>query len=280
MTENPVSLTAYWTLAARHADATGESPIAGDSLAHRFMDDRAYRVAGQFRSLKRPNATLAVRHRLIDDRIAAELAREPSLRVLVLGCGFDSRAYRLRGGRWLEVDEPAVIAHKEASLPAAEAPNELVRVPIRFDAESLHDALAPHAAEERAVVVLEGILNYLSDEQSRRLLSTLTQLFPRHAVVCDMLGRRFIAIYSRRLVRHLRRLGIAFGASAETPESLFHESGYRTAGSVSIWESANELHARGAPPAWAVRVLPSLRDGYRLWTFEYERGGDPARPTG
>ena len=44
---NPVSATAYWTLAARHADATGPRPIANDTYAERFMDDTARTVAAR-----------------------------------------------------------------------------------------------------------------------------------------------------------------------------------------------------------------------------------------
>jgi len=126
---NPVSATAYWTLAARYADATGPRPIANDTYAERFMDDTARAVADRFRSLTRPAATFPVRHRIIDDLLRAELDRDPNLRVVVVGCGFDTRAFRLAGGRWLEFDEPELIVTKEARLPASEAPNELVRVP-------------------------------------------------------------------------------------------------------------------------------------------------------
>jgi len=273
VTENPVSLTAYWTLGVRYEDAAGDSPVAGDTFAHRFMDDRAREVTEQFRSLAKPNATVPVRHRLIDDLLAAELAQDSALQVVVIGCGFDSRAFRLPGGRWLEVDEPAVLAHKDSSLPVSEAANELVRIPIRFGAESLEDKLAAYATGQRVVVVLEGILNYLSDDESRELLTVLTRVFRHHVVLCDMLGRTFIALYSRRLVRHLRALGMEFSSSAETPEALFHEFGYRTASKVSVWQRANELGAGGAPPAWAVRVLPKLRDGYCIWSFEYAREG-------
>lgn len=271
VSENPVSLTAYWTLGIRHRDAESERPIANDTFAHRFMDDRAREITEQFSSLEKPNLSLPVRHRLIDDRLAAELARDPALCVVVIGCGFDTRAFRLQGGRWIEVDEPPVIAEKDAGLPVSESPNELVRIPIRFGEESLEEKLAPYATAERAVVVLEGILNYLSDGEARELLGVLAKLFPRHVVLCDMLGRRFIAIYSRALVKRLRQLGIEFAASSETPEPLFHDAGYRTVGKESIWERANELGAPGAPPAWAVRILPSLRDGLCLWSFEYER---------
>ena len=271
VTENPVSLTAYWTLGIRERDARSERPIANDTFAHRFMDDRAREITEQFSALEKPSLSLPVRHRLIDDRLAVELEQDPARRVVVIGCGFDTRAFRLPGGRWIEVDEPAIVTKKEARLPASESPNELVRIPIRFGVESLEEKLAPYATAERTAVVLEGILNYLSEEQTRELLGVLTRLFPRHVVFCDMLGRRFIAIYSRKFVKRLRELGIEFAASSQTPEPVFHALGYRTAGRTSIWESANELGVAGAPPPFAVRVLPSLRDGLCVWSFEHER---------
>lgn len=270
--ENPVSVTAYWTLAVRYDDAARAAPIAGDTYAHRFMNARARAVAEEFRSLRKPNASLPVRHRLIDDRLAAEVAQDPAVQMVVIGCGFDSRAFRLPGGRWLEVDEPSLLAYKESCLPVSEAANELVRIPIRFGVESLEEKLAPHATEERVVVVLEGILNYLSDGERHELVSTLTRLFRHHIVLCDMLGRRFIALYSRKLVKRLQVLGAVFASSSDTPEALFHDLGYRTAGRESIWLRANELGARGAPPGSLVRLLPSLRDGFCVWAFEYRRG--------
>jgi methyltransferase (TIGR00027 family) len=269
VTENPVSLTAYWTLAVRYEDASGDNPIAGDTFAYRFMDDRARAVAELFRSLEKPNASLPVRHRLIDELLTVELGQDPQRRVVVIGCGFDSRAFRLRGGRWLEVDEPSLLEFKETRMPVFEAANELTRVPIRFADESLEEKLAPYASEERVAVVLEGIMGYLRDDQRRRLLVTLGRLFPRHVLLCDMLSRRFLTLYSRRLVKLLRSLGAEFASSSERPEKLFEELGYRIVARDSIWMRANELGVKDAPPSWAVRLLPSLRDGYCVWAFEY-----------
>ena len=267
---NPVSTTAYWTLAARYADATCAKPIANDTFAARFMDDTARAVAERFSPLKRAFASFPVRHRIVDDLLRAELEREPTMQVVLLGCGFDTRAFRLAGGRWLEVDEPELIAAKEARLPAGEAPNELVRVPIRFRHESLEAALTPWASTGTVSIVLEGILGYLPDNERRSLLVTLGRLFPRHVVLCDLLTHTFLARYARGLVRFLREMDAEFAASSDHPEALFHELGYRTLARVSIPARATELGAEGAPPAVLVRLLPGFASGYCVW--ELQRG--------
>jgi methyltransferase (TIGR00027 family) len=266
----PVSTTAYWTLAARYADATGAKPVANDTYAERFMDDTARSVAERFSPQKRAFASFPVRHRIVDDLLRAELERDPTMRVVLLGCGFDTRAFRLGAGRWLEVDEPELIAAKEARLPPDEAPNELVRVPIRFRHESLEAALTPYASTGTVTIVLEGILGYLPDNQRRTLLVTLGRLFPRHVVICDLLTRTFLARYARDLVRFLREMDAEFSASSDHPEALFHELGYRTLDRVSIPSRAAELGAEGAPPALLVRLLPGFRTGYCVW--ELQRG--------
>ena len=266
---NPVSTTAYWTLAARYADATGAKPVANDTYAERFIDDTARAVAERFSSLKGAFASVPVRHRIVDDLLRAELERDPTMLVVLLGCGFDSRAFRLGAGRWLEVDEPELIAAKEARLPAGEAPNELVRVPIRFRHESLEAALTPYSSTGTVTIVLEGVLGYLPDNQRRSLLVTLGRLFPRHVVLCDLLTRTFLARYARDLVRFLREMDAEFSASSDHPEALFQELGYRTLARVSIPSRAAELGAEGAPPALLVRLLPGFRTGYCVWELQH-----------
>ena len=71
-------------------------PVANDTYAARFMDDTARAVAERFSSLKRPTASFPVRHRVIDDLLRCRAASAtPTMRVVVLGSGFDTRAFRL-----------------------------------------------------------------------------------------------------------------------------------------------------------------------------------------
>ena len=250
-TENPVSVTAFWVLAARYADATGPRPVANDTFAERFMDEDARAVAQRFASLKRPNASFPVRHRIIDDMLRRELEEDRGRRVVVIGSGFDSRPFRLEGGRWVELDEPALLRRKEARLPVSEAPNELVRVPIRFAEDSLDEKLRPFATDDRAVVVLEGVIGYLGDPQRRALLTTLgsalsaprPDLRPPHEDVPPTV---------RPQVRpHPRRDSARRSPRPTTrPRRCSRELGYDVREHVSVVQRAVELGARGAPPAF------------------------------
>lgn len=274
-------MTAYWTLAIRYADAASARPIAGDHVASRFMNADAQAVAARFQPLKKANASFPIRHRLIDERLADELTRDRGMRVIVVGCGFDSRAYRLEGGRWVEIDEGALLAYKEERLPAAEAPNELVRVPIRFAEESLEEKLRPFAAGDRAAVVLEGVIGYLSDGERRKLLTTLTDLFPHHVLVCDMLTRTFLARYARKLVKLTRELGpssrplrtrrsSSFTSSAIAPSTA---SRWRWPGRSSVPTGLRPGGSFAGCPACATAIASGHSSTARL------PGSDAARPS-
>ena len=73
------------------------------------MDEAAGQVWQEFKDFSRPNDSNAARHAIIDAQLNMELAADPDATVLILGAGFDTRAFRLSGGRWIEVDEPAII---------------------------------------------------------------------------------------------------------------------------------------------------------------------------
>lgn len=76
------------------------------------MDARGLDILAAFKAEKNPNAGNVAQHRIIDDIVRTELLNHPELSVILIGAGFDSRAYQLNGGNWIELDEPQIIAYK------------------------------------------------------------------------------------------------------------------------------------------------------------------------
>lgn len=268
---NPIAKTAYYCCGVRMADALRENPLCGDHLAHRFMDDEARALFRRFERFRGPNASNAARHRIIDDLLRKYLEINPGLRVLLLGAGFDTRAFRLAGGHWLELDQPALISLKEARLPAAHSPNELHRVSIDFSTESLSDKLARWKGPEPVVVVLEGVSMYLKPEQLQTTLHTLKNVFPNHHLICDLMTPAFSRSYSSGLIGRIRELGGDFAELLDDPAGFVTARGYRHHESFSIAGRAVE-HGAIPMPRWLLNtLLRSLRDGYRVHVFEADR---------
>ena len=270
--ENPISRTAHYTLGVRAWDAAQDTPLCGDDFAERLVTDETRRLWKDFQDFTRPNAGNAARHGIIDEYLEEELATAPDARVVLLGAGFDTRPFRLDGGRWIEIDEAAVIEHKEAALPTDSAPNPLTRIEIDFEEESLEEKLAPVRTEEEAHVVIEGVLMYLTREEREETLRTLQALFPRHTVYCDLMTASFFEKHSRDLHEEIVGVGATFKDMTESPEKLFTDAGYETLASTSIPLRAARCPEIGIPPFVIRWFLRNLRRGYQIWKFRYREG--------
>jgi methyltransferase (TIGR00027 family) len=264
---NPISRTAYYTLGVRAWDASQPKPLCGDSFASAFVNDDARRLWDEFSSFHKPNFSNAARHAIIDRHLRKALASDRNATVVIIGAGFDTRAFRLGGGRWFEVDEPEILSYKESRLPSTTAPNPLVRVPIAFASEELKNKLPRVEPSQHVHVVIEGVLMYLDQAQRAALLATLRETYASHTVYCDLMRRSFFESYSRDIHTKIVGLGTTFSDMVEQPEQLFLRAGYTTIASTSIVLHAAE-HASIGIPAFAIRwFLGTLRRGYTIWVF-------------
>ncbi len=140
------------------------------------------------RALRRLGVTgtswVPLRHRYIDDRLVASLDRGAA-QVVLLGAGYDTRAYRLAakldGRPVFEVDLPAIsrakaatVARHAADFPAA----HVVRVEIDFEQQALTDVLVDAGLEVGGVtfVTWEGVPMYLTRAAVKATLDALHSL--------------------------------------------------------------------------------------------------------
>jgi methyltransferase (TIGR00027 family) len=173
----------FRALEARRPEA---DRVASDALAVRFLTPEFRLLAGLARvpALRRLIETVidhrwpcvrggvVARTRLIDETALAELPRVRQ--VLILGAGFDSRAYRLppmRRACVFEVDHPATQAVKQRVLcdlrgRAGQLPDSVVFVPVVFGADDPARALAASGFAPGAptLVLWEGVTNYLGPD--------------------------------------------------------------------------------------------------------------------
>ncbi|HEX4005455.1 MAG TPA: SAM-dependent methyltransferase [Acidobacteriaceae bacterium] len=121
--------------------------------------------------------SLIARTRLIDDYVSSAIANGIP-QIVLLGAGFDSRAYRIAGAertRFFEVDHPNTSAVKMAHIARAlgALPEHVKFVPIDFQRDGVRESLeaAGFNPLQRSLFVWEGVSNYLTEDAVR---STLT----------------------------------------------------------------------------------------------------------
>ena len=182
-----------------------ESRIVDDPWAHLFLS-RASRAAlrawsGSLtgRTLRRLGVSgttwVPLRHRYIDDHLV-RLLDNGAAQVVLLGAGYDMRAYRLAdkldGRPVFEVDLPAIsrakaetVARHQKEFPAT----NMVRVEIDFEQQSLADVLTDAGLQVGALtfVTWEGVPMYLTRAAVKATLDAVHDLTgPGSLIAHDM----------------------------------------------------------------------------------------------
>jgi methyltransferase (TIGR00027 family) len=265
---------AFYCCGIRADDARSARPLVGDIYAEDFMTSQGWAVLSRFNGFGDSNTKVVnvVRSRIFQDEIARRLKADKDLQIVNIGCGFDSRPYRLAGGRWFDIDEPALIAHKNQCLPAETCSNSLRRIPVNFGVDDLTATLRQCcAAAGSTLVVIEGVLMYLDKASVKELLRQLQEAFPVHTLMCELLDRTFVNRFMRKNTREATvALGSPFVWADDRPEELFFGSGYKHCGEpISIVGRARDFRAITIPGFLFATVLRSMRDGYRVHTFDF-----------
>jgi methyltransferase (TIGR00027 family) len=132
-------------------------PPVGD-LVRRYIDRRWPGV----------RTSAVARTRYIDD-VVTDALRAGATQVVILGAGFDARAYRvpdMARAVVFEVDHPSTSARKRAVVAAAVggAPPHVRFVAVDFDTDDLGAAMtaAGYDPSRPTVVTWEGVTNYLT----------------------------------------------------------------------------------------------------------------------
>lgn len=148
---------------------------------------RAYRVDTYF-------LVNARTHKL--DQTLLQMASDGLEQVVVLGAGFDTRAYRfakkMPGIRFFELDLPATLERKKQVVAQAlgEVPDYVAYAPIDFNTETIEEALVRvgYDAAKKTYFVWEGVTMYITEEAVKATLQFIAaRSAPGSAVVFDYL---------------------------------------------------------------------------------------------
>lgn len=225
-TDRP-SQTAQWTTLARALELRRptEDRIISDPYAPLFLTAANQRL---LRTLRHGSALLTVaerhevaalstfslcRHRFIDEQLKRALA-DGVEQVLILGAGYDSRAYRFASelaGRPVHEVDLAPLSRRKAGIVAANphlfAGTAIRRVEIDFRVDALAERLlaAGFAVGVRTFVIWEGVSMYLSGAAVGATLDTLNDICGAGSVLAMDL---FHQVDGLRPMDRLRRAGV------------------------------------------------------------------------
>lgn len=162
-----------------------ESRLPNSLLKDHFADEAVRRIDYDFSRLKIDDnlgVSLAIRAKTLDDWVSAFLAKNPTAVVLHLGCGLDTRIFRIdppQGVEWFDVDYAEVIELRRKIYPS--------RDHYHLIASSVTEPgwLDEVPGGRPAMVVAEGLTPYLAADEGPRLFSRLVSHLAGGELVCD-----------------------------------------------------------------------------------------------
>ncbi|MDE7249317.1 MAG: class I SAM-dependent methyltransferase, partial [Lachnospiraceae bacterium] len=180
-----VSETMLQTLYARAAYSKQKNAKIHDGKAVEivFRMDYDFSFAGDDALMS--NGVIA--RTILLDRMVGDFIREnPDVTVINIACGMDTRAYRLKIGstvRWYNIDLPETIEVRRRFLEE--------NGHISMIAKSAMDERWADEIEEpkgRVLVIIEGLVMYLSEQDVKQILSIISRRFERAEVIMEVMN--------------------------------------------------------------------------------------------
>ncbi len=249
MRKNRSSLTATGIAIVRALES--EKPVSErvcyDPYARRFIPAWLYRLLGFFiktgyAEWRGPgvNGFLVTRDRYMDDVLQNALD-EGLQQLVILGAGYDSRAYRFNLGgqvKTFEVDHPATQADKLAKVQAifGKTPGHVRYIPIDFNIQTLEERLlaSDYDPALKTLFIWQGVSMYLTGQAVDATLAFVVHHSgPGSAIVFDYVYQAALdgvqkhgEIGNMRRYRALTGEGLTFGIAEGAAEEFLMKRGF------------------------------------------------------
>ena len=181
--------TMLMTLHCRAIQSQWKEPILHDPWAEDAMQHVDYDIRRNYSALgwrlvgKMGCTVVATRAATFDLLTTQFLADHPHATVLHVGCGMDSRVFRVNPPgdvQWYDVDYPDVVDLRRRLLPD--------RSSSHLIGASLEDLtwLSQVPRDQPTLLLAEGVLMYLGEAEVKALLTAVAERFPGGQMVFDV----------------------------------------------------------------------------------------------
>jgi len=262
-----VSDTALWAAAFRARETEREDGLFRDPFAARLAGTRGFEIADAL-STAANSVSWVTRTYLFDEFLAREIAKGVDL-VVNLGAGLDARPYRIalpQGLRWVEVDAPEILAHKESVL-SGEKPNcSVERIPLDLqDFGATRIVLRKlNQSAERVLVLTEGVLIYFAAEDVAMLARELSVLTNLKAWILEIVSPETLQNMKHTAGRQMDPEEASFQFGPAEGPNFFKPYGWTASEVRGVLRTAVKLGRTPIDPQLS-HLVPDSPDGGLPW---------------
>ena len=201
-----VEETALLTLFARAIESQSEDPILEDKKIENLIEQidpilqkQNSKMAAQLRKRAidpRLTVHIQIRAKKYDDYALSFLERHPEGVIINIGCGLDTRFFRINNGKvsFFDLDLPDMIRFKRQLIDENERYRMIGQSVLEFG------WMEPIAALNLpAMILAEGVFMYLPKEKVKALVLELQRQFPESELVCELTNRAWVEGFTGKL---------------------------------------------------------------------------------
>jgi methyltransferase (TIGR00027 family) len=237
-----ISDTARWAAVYRARETDRKRGLFRDPFARRLAGERGEKIVADLKRQDRNEWAWVIRTYLFDDFITRAI-QEGADTIVNLAAGLDARPYRLSvpsSLKWIEVDLPELLAHKEGVLRSETPKCQLERVALDLSNRNARRELFQRidSRAKNALIITEGLLIYLDANDVKALADDLAERRTFRQWVLDVASPGLLRLMQREVGAKLEaaRAPLKFGPP-EGPH-FFEQSGWRVAEVRSTLKSA------------------------------------------
>jgi methyltransferase (TIGR00027 family) len=160
-----VSDTALMVAACRALETEFEDAFVKDPFARQLAGERGFSILAALPYSNLLRLGIAIRTRFVDELLLEASRQHPITTVLSVGCGLDTRPWRLdlpSDLRWIETDFAAVLDYKERLMCGERPRCRRERLVVDVNNPIERSAMYRRAGSGSAIMITEGLLLYLA----------------------------------------------------------------------------------------------------------------------
>ena len=241
-----ISDTARWVAIFRAEESERPDAVFHDPFARRLAGEKGEQIANAIEFGRKNSWSFVARTYHFDEFIMQHVEQGYDM-IINLAAGLDARAYRMQLPKtllWIDVDLPRMINYKNEILKD-EKPNCKYRtIALDLADRKARLQLFQQLNNEckKALVVTEGLIIYLTNEQVAELATDLSSQPHFRRWIFDLTSAALLEMIQKEMQPALKGSGAVFQFAPEEGEEFFGKYGWKHIESRSKLKTAAKLN--------------------------------------
>jgi methyltransferase (TIGR00027 family) len=265
-----ISDTARWVAVYRARESQQPDAVFRDPFAEQLAGERGKQITAAMPFAEK-NSWPFVARTWLTDRLIAERVQAGAEMVVNLAAGLDTRPYRMdlaRSLQWIEVDLPEILVHKQEVLRDEKPVCALEQVRLDLANVGARRELFSQLGQraKRVVIVTEGLLAYLTEEEVAALASDLAAEPAFRDWILDLASPALLKMLARKMSAPLDQAGVPLKFAPEEGPDFFVRYGWKPKEIHSVMHAAARIKRLPLLLRLIAMISPIQFNPKRLWS--------------